>query len=179
MTTSPLRPTRHLLSPLVAAAVVAALTSAPATAGSPTLLFRGPLQDLQPAGVDPFDGARATVRMGRSAEGTTVVLKVKGADVAFSGTSFGAHLHTGPCIAGDPAAAGPHYNASTSVPPVVNDQTEVWLDLTLTGAGAGTSVASVPFTPAPGARSVVIHALPTDPAGAAGPRLACLPVVWS
>lgn len=179
MTSSPLRPTLRLLSPLVVAASVAALTPAPAGAGSPALLFRGPLQDLQPASVDAFDGARATVRMGRAPEGATFALTVKGADVASAGARFGAHLHTGPCVAGDPAAAGPHFNASASVPPVVSDRTEVWLDFTLTAEGTGRAVASVPFTPAPGTRAVVIHALPTDPAGAAGPRLACLPVEWS
>jgi hypothetical protein len=61
---------------------------------------------------------------------------------------------------------------------VVSPETEVWLDLTLDRHGRGRSVAVVPFVPEPGTRSVVLHAMPTDPSGAAGPRLACLPVVW-
>ncbi len=63
-------------------------------------------------------------------------------------------------------------------PPEISEDTEVWLDITVDD-GAGTSTASVPFVPLAGNRSVVIHALATDHhTGAAGARLACLPVVW-
>ena len=62
--------------------------------------------------------------------------------------------------------------------PEISEDTEVWLDFTVDD-GAGTATASVPFVPQPGARSVVIHAIPTDHhTGLAGARLACLPVVW-
>jgi Cu-Zn family superoxide dismutase len=46
--------------------------------------------------------------------------------------------------------------------------------------GTAKATAKVPFTIAPGAASsVVIHALPTDPAtGLAGARLACLPAAF-
>jgi superoxide dismutase, Cu-Zn family len=36
----------------------------------------------------------------------------------------------------------------------------------------------VPFEVEPGDRAVVVHAEATAPNGTAGPRLACLPVVW-
>lgn len=96
--------------------------------------------------------------------------------------TYGAHLHVGPCVAGDGAAAGPHSNQSVVdgvVPQVVDATTEVWLDFTVRPNGSARSVAVVPFVPTSGTRSIVIHAMPTDPAGAAGARLACLPVVWS
>ena len=110
--------------------------------------------------------------------GTLFHLRVKGIDPAVAGHSYGAHLHVGPCVAGDGAAAGPHYNVSTNTPPLVSDQTEVWLDFTATAGGTGAADTTVPFLPASGARSVVIHAEPTAPNGTAGARLVCLPVVW-
>jgi hypothetical protein len=76
----------------------------------------------------------------------------------------------------------PHYNQSTVngvVPPVVNDQTEVWLDVTVGADGSAVAIARVPFVPAPGNRAVVLHAEHTDDHGTAGARLACLPVSWS
>ena len=64
------------------------------------------------------------------------------------------------------------------VPPEISEDTEIWLDFTVDD-GAGTATASVPFVPLPGERSVVVHAMETDHhTGAAGPRLACLPLVW-
>ena len=113
---------------------------------------------------------------------TTFVLSVTGVDPAAAGQTYGAHLHVGPCVAGEGAAAGPHYNRSTvegDVPPSVTDQTEVWLDVTINAAGVGVSTTTVPFVPEPGDRSVVLHAEPTTPSGSAGARLECLPVVWS
>ncbi len=167
--------------PALAVAAVMAITS-PATAACPaTRHFTGPLQDLQPATVDATDGATAALSMRAlpGGHGTRFVLRVRHADPAAVGTTLGAHLHTGPCVAGDGAAAGPHYNVSTQEPPVASPAVEVWLDLTLDRHGRGRSLAVVPFVPEPGARSVVLHAMPTDPSGAAGTRLACLPVVWS
>lgn len=88
-------------------------------------------------------------------------------------------LHVGPCVTGDGAAAGAHYNVSVlrgDVPPVVNDETEVWLDFTVTRSGRGHAVATVPVVPAPGNRAIVIHQEPTAGNGTAAARLACLPV---
>ncbi len=107
------------------------------------------------------------------------VLTVRGVDPSAAGTTFGAHLHEKSCVAGDGAAAGPHYNTDLIagiLPPVVSPTTEVWLDLAPTAAGEGRAVAKVPFVPEPGERSIVIHADPTAPNGTAGPRLACLPL---
>lgn len=133
---------------------------------------RGPLSDLSVATVDGTDGghARAFGVVGQNR--TVVVLAVGG--LTDPGTIHGAHVHTGPCVAGDGAAAGPHYNAGGGI----SASTEVWLDFEVKPAGRGFAFASVPFTIAPGAaRSIVIHAAPTDPVtGAAGARLACLPL---
>jgi hypothetical protein len=110
------------------------------------------------------------------------VLIVTRVDPAAAGQPYGAHLHVGPCVAGDGPAAGPHYNQSVldgDDPVALSDETEVWLDVSINAAGVGVSTTTVPFVPEPGVRSVVLHAEATAPSGSAGPRLECLPVVWS
>ena len=141
----------------------------------------GALRDLQTSTAAPLDGARASLTMRVHRGMTTFVLSVRGIDRAAVGDVFGAHLHIGPCVRGDGAAAGAHHNVSAlhgDVPPVVGDRTEVWLDFTVTRSGRGRAVATVPFVPAPGNRAIVIHAEPTAANGTAGARLACLPVSW-
>lgn len=158
-------------------AVAAILLTAPAASAAPAEVFRGDLVDLSSATADPFGDAAAHLVMTETGKGTMFHLRVKGIDPAASGIEYGAHLHVGPCVEGNGAAALGHYNVSTAIPPVVNNQTEVWLDFEVKG-GTGAGDALVPFVPVPGERSVVIHAEPTAPSGAAGPRLVCLPVVW-
>jgi Cu-Zn family superoxide dismutase len=151
-------------------------TSAGAVHGE-TLVFQGPLSDLQPTTTQALEGARATVRMTLGDGESALTLVVRGIDRAAGGTTYGAHLHSGSCVPGDGAAAGAHYNSAT--PPVVDADHEVWLDFTVTPGGTGRARAVVPFVPVHGARSVVIHELATNhDTGAAGARLACLPVVW-
>jgi Cu/Zn superoxide dismutase len=159
-------------------AAAAILLAAPAASAAPAEVFKGDLVDLSSTTADPFGDASAHLVMTETGKGTRFHLRVKGIDPAAAGTVYGAHLHIGPCVQGNGAAALGHYNASTATPPVVNDQTEVWLDFEVTGGGTGAGDALVPFVPVPGERSVVIHAEPTSPSGAAGPRLVCLPVVW-
>jgi Cu-Zn family superoxide dismutase len=163
------------------ATAIVLLTATPALALGPFVRTDGPLRDLAPSSTSPFDGARARVQIVESGNGAShAVLTVKGIGAAAEGQTFGAHLHEGPCIAGDGAAAGPHYNSHvhSGGPAEVSDQTEVWLDFTVAD-GTGTGTATVPFVPESGSRSVVVHALPTNPAnGGAGPRLACLTVAW-
>jgi Cu/Zn superoxide dismutase len=162
---------------LVASATLAAAAAAPAPA-APAEVFRGDLVDLSSATADPFGEATAHLVMTPNAHGTLFHLRIKDIDPAAAGEEYGAHLHVGPCVEGNGAAAGPHYNVSTAVPPVVSDQTEVWLDFTVTSEGTGASDTTVPFVPLPGDRAVVIHAEPTAPNGTAGARLVCLPVAW-
>ncbi len=179
---------RHALGPVVvAAAAFAALawSGGLAAAGPAAVSPMAGVTDLGGASVNGLASARAGLTLaghrGRAVEAATAVLRVTGVDRAQAGRTFGAHLHTGPCVAGDGAAAGPHYNhdvATGRLPVGVDRTTEVWLDLTVTPGGSATTVTHVPFTPSGGQRSVVLHALPTDAAGLAGARLVCLPVTW-
>ncbi len=175
-----LKITTHALVAVIACASVATVIAGgtAAATGSNVHRFHGQLSDLSPTTQDPMDGARARVVMRAKSDGTKFRLVVRGIDRAAVGMEYGAHLHAGPCVAGDGAAALGHYNVSTSVPPVASPETEVWLDFTVNRHRVGRSTTTVPFTPVPGARSVVIHAEPTSETGAAGPRMACLPVVW-
>lgn len=164
---------------ILALAAVAATAPASADPRGPIARAAGTLSDLQPA-AGPFDGARAAVQFVASGQGSYTVLSVRGIHHA-DGQTFGAHLHAGPCIAGNGAAALGHYNTDVIAgdpTPEISEDTEVWLDFAVDD-GAGTATASVPFIPLLGDRSVVIHALATDHhTGLAGARLACLPVQW-
>lgn len=165
---------RRLLGAMVVAGVTTALLSTGAAA-APSAGGAGPLRDLLPATVEATDGARAAVRATERDGTTRVVLTVRGLDPGAAGATYGAHIHVGPCVAGDGAAAGAHYNAGGGV----NDETEIWLDVTVGVDGSAAASSTVPFVVAPGAaQSLVIHALPTDALGAAGTRMACLPVVF-
>lgn len=173
MTSSTL--TRTLPRIVAGAAALLLAASTAASAGEPTRARgAGQLRDLRPASSEPTDHGTAQATATESDGSTTVTLKVQGLDHAFAGTVLGAHVHTGSCIEGDGAAAGPHYNAGGGI----SDETEVWLDFTIEANGTGQASATVPFTiPAGGAGSVVIHALHTNhTTGAAGARWACLPV---
>jgi len=136
------------------------------------------LRDFDPATVSPFDNASARVSM-LGYRGSSFSFKLRGIDPSAAGESYGAHLHTGPCVAGEPATAGPHYNIDVvrGVTPVVaSPKTEVWLDFTVGADGEARSSTSVPFVPEAGQRAIVVHAEATASNGTAGARLACLPI---
>jgi Cu/Zn superoxide dismutase len=167
-----------------ALAITALMTAiaVPVAWGAAALVTDAPLSDLQPTTASAFDGASAKVTLVTRPKATTTVLRVHGVDPVVAGRTFGAHLHEGSCLAGNGGLAGGHYNHTKVLgqPVVVSAATEIWLDVTVDADGDATSVSHVPFTVVPGQRSVVIHALPTDPGtGLAGERLACLPVVWT
>ena len=160
-------------------AISAVALTAPALAlGGGLLHAHGPLVDLQPAVAAPTDGARATVIALATESGRTLVLfRARGLDPSEAGRKLGAHVHVGPCVAGDGAAAGPHYKHDPAAP--VSPEVEIWLDFTVDARGTGFAITWVDFVIEEGdAQSVVVHALPTDPTGAAGDRLACLPVTF-
>ena len=170
------------------AAAAAALMLVPVTASADTGSTAdrlsvshnsGPLTDLILTDDSPFDGASADVVMVAGKTSSAFGLRVSGIDLSAAGTAYGAHLHYGPCVEGNGAAAGPHYNTDLVAgvtPPEISEDTEVWLDFTVTSRGRGYSHAVVPFKPLPDVRSIVIHAEETDPdTGTAGGRLACLP----
>jgi hypothetical protein len=157
----------------VAVAAGLAMGVGPAAAASTFVQSSGSLRDLQPGTPNATDGAAATFYAVQGGGESTHVLVVRGLSPASVGTTFGAHVHIGPCVAGNGAAALGHYNAGGAASP----ETEVWLDFTVRAGGYAVARTTVPFTIEPGtAQSVVVHAMPTAPGGAAGARQACLPV---
>jgi hypothetical protein len=159
-----------------ATALALTLGAGPALAGPSVVRAAGPLSDLS-SGANPTDGAHGRLVAMAPGNGTTYfVFVVRGLDPEAAGTTLGAHVHVGPCLAGNGGAAGPHYNTGTGGPP--SPDNEVWLDFTILPGGLAYAYAVAPFEIAPGdAQSVVIHALPTEEGtGLAGARLACLPV---
>lgn len=132
-------------------------------------------------------GSTAQVTVTRVANGLQVRLAVTG---MLPRRTYGAHLHTKPCVPGAPAGAGPHYQhnadpkASASPPSVdpsyANPRNEVWLDFTADRTGAATTTAVLPwsFDELKPPRSVVVHTSRTRTeegfAGTAGDRVACL-----
>ena len=152
----------------------------PVAGESDVATSNGPLRVLAPHG--PFERGRAVVVMVSQGARTTVRLKVTGVGRTAAGHTFGAHLHTGPCVAGDGAAAGPHYNTDVingRKPVRVDHEREIWLDFTVSPSGAAKASTVVRFAPKPGDRSIVIHEHATDHHGTAGARLACLPLTWN
>lgn len=155
---------------LVGLTMAALLIPATALALAPSW-FTGPLQTNADA-ANGLEDASATVQVVEGDRGTTVRLDVEGIQPSLAGRTLGAHVHVGPCTPDLGLALG-HYNHGGGI----SSRTEVWLDFRVTANGQGHSTTHVPFTIAPGdAQSVVIHAEPTAPNGAAGARLACLEV---
>ncbi len=168
----------------VAAAVLAgglAVGTGPAAAQAPTVVQAGgPLTDLAPSTANVTDAASARLWAVSRGTSTYFVFFLSGLDPAAAGQTYGAHVHVGPCVAGNGAAAGPHYNHDGGTP---TPQNEVWLDFRVLPGGYAFAITQVPFTIAPGAaQSVVVHAEPTQAGGstpgAAGGRIACLPVAF-
>jgi len=153
--------------------------SGPAGAASFYVQASGSLRDLAPNSANATDGATAQLWAVAIGGETRFFTFFSGLDPAAEGTTFGVHIHDGPCVAGNGAAAGPHYNTGGTP----STDTEVWLDFTVLPGGYGYSSTTVPFTIEPGdAQSMVIHVQPTQDGpptpGAAGSRQACLPVAF-
>lgn len=126
---------------------------------------------------NPLAGATARVHAVRTGSGkTTVTLHITELNPELAGSTFGAHVHTGPCGT-EGIHAGPHYAHPPASPDQSLEDREVWLDFTVNSGGRAHAEATRSFTiPAVAARSVVLHASPTAPNGNAGPRLACIDV---
>ncbi|WP_152363342.1 superoxide dismutase family protein [Microlunatus speluncae] len=188
-----MRPSPVRRSMIIAAAIGAllpVLATTPAYAddggiagllGDPVTVADGALTDLSPA-ADLTDGADGRIMIIRGLVGSVAELRLTGLDPAAAGHTVGVHVHTGRCVAGAGAAAGPHYNhdrATGREPAEISARTEVWLDITVDEHGRGHASTLVPFVvPSAGAGigSVVVHEHPTDHGGMAGGRLACLPL---
>ena len=169
---------------MAAAALSATLAIGTGPAGaavSPYVAASGPLTDLMLATDSPTDGASARVyAVARGTTSTYVVLFITGLDTEAVGETYGAHVHRGVCVEGMGSAALGHYN-SNGLP--ATPENEVWLDFTILPGGYGYAITTVPFQIQQGtANSVVIHAEPTQEGGAtpgaAGGRIACLPVAF-
>jgi len=165
---------------LAAAALATGLVAGSGPAGAATTFVHasGELSDFAPSTRNATDGASADLWAVQVGGGSTYFVLFSGLDAAAEGTTYGVHIHVGPCVAGNGAAAGPHYKSDGGTPTPEN---EVWLDFTVLPGGYGFAAAHVPFTIEPGnARSMVIHLEPTQAGGAtpgaAGGRQACLPV---
>jgi Cu/Zn superoxide dismutase len=143
-------------------------------------LYSGYLTDLSPSTDDVFDGAKASAVMIGMEGSSFFRLRITGIDESAAGNEYPAHLHKGPCVAGQGASALGHYNtqeeAGFPAPWPVNTQTEVHLDFTVNSDGSARVTANVPFIPSPGKRSIVIHTDATPPAGSSPARLSCLPL---
>jgi Cu/Zn superoxide dismutase len=160
----------------VALAGSLALGTGPAAAATTYIETGGELEDLQPAATNATDGAWADLWVVQSGSRSTYWVLFSGLSGAV-GTRYGVHVHVGPCVAGNGAAAGPHYNTGGTP----TESNEVWLDFTVRPGGYGFASTTVPFVIEPGAaNSIVVHAEPTQDGGAtpgaAGARQACLPV---
>ena len=69
----------------------------------------GPLRDLQLDVTSALDGAAASATM-VSLGSSLFYLRVHDVNTAAAGQRFGAHLHAGPCVAGDGRRPRAHYN---------------------------------------------------------------------
>ena len=95
---------------------------------------------------------------------------------------FGSHLHRLACD--DVMKAGGHYQnmpvpmgTMANDPMFANASNEAWLDFTTDSAGKGERESIVDWIPRTGeARAIVFHNTTTGTGGAAGPKLACLPI---
>ena len=165
---------RALATTAALAAAGSALAPAPALAGS------GGASVARSAPVLVYDaqflpGADARAHSVSTPSGKTIVtLEVRG---LVPGKTYGAHAHTGACVAGDKgAAAGPHWQ---NAGPAVTPANEIWLDVTpgADGTGRSKAVQEFAFSGDHRPRSVIIHEKATNPAdGKAGARIACLTV---
>jgi superoxide dismutase, Cu-Zn family len=142
--------------------------------------YRGYLTDLSPSTDGVFDGARASVVMIGLEGGSSFRLQIAGIDEHAVGKQFPTRLHKGPCVAGQGSMASGPYNTQEEsgfpAPWAVNNQTEVHLDFKVNSDRTAQVSANVPFVPAPGRRSIVIHTDTRPPAGSSSARLACLPL---
>jgi hypothetical protein len=145
-------------------------------------LFDDQLADIWAGTTDPadtaFDGATASLRIIETPDGTDFKLRVAGIDTSVADRHFGSHLHVGPCTPGMDTTGGhfQHVKEAGATP-----ENEVWFDVVPNDNGAATDSTFVTFKPEDrsglGQMSIVIHALPTNPAdGKAGQKETCLPL---
>jgi Cu-Zn family superoxide dismutase len=170
--------TRGAIAALGIAAVgIVAGTALPAMAnGGRTVRAAGPVVAYRSVSPNPLAGVHGTVQAVTTASGgTRVTLHLRGFANDQVARTFGVHVHTGPCA--DGTSAGPHYTHPGPAPTL--EEREIWLDFTVNTGGLGHAKASRDWLIEPGAaQSIVIHAEPTAPSGAAGTRQGCIGVAF-
>jgi hypothetical protein len=57
-----------------------------------------------------FDSTRAKITVEKKTDSTSFTIRLNGIDPSVADATFATHLHTGPCVEGNPGSAGPHYN---------------------------------------------------------------------
>jgi Cu/Zn superoxide dismutase len=187
------RITKAALGGLAGCALVLGGTQVASGALSNILKIQGFAEDLATSTEGSLDSARAkiTITEGTNTDGTnrtTFFVRITGMDTSIMpGTKLGGHLHTGPCVEGDPAQAGPHYNDQVvnegKIAPTVQDpyplnpaevssKTEVWFEFVANAEGMAYDETTVNFKPddsfpsnplrVPGVMSVVVHVRETN-----------------
>jgi superoxide dismutase, Cu-Zn family len=150
-----------------------------ATSSGPWTVFPDPYAPMSPGMPNPI-----TSSIGGTATGFDMGGKLK-ITLAMTGLppnrEFGAHLHKKACT--DEKAGGHYQNnmwpdgSSPTDPMYANNDNEVWLDFTTDATGKGGNTRMVEWLPRPGqAKAIIIHHMKTGTGGAAGARLACMPL---
>jgi hypothetical protein len=181
------RITKAALGGLAGCALVVGTMQAADGASTETYRYSGALRDVL-ATDGPFDSTHAKVTIVQDTDSTRFSIKITGIDISASGVLVGAHLHTGPCVEGNGAAALGHYNRqmvpagtlTNYADTVKSPSTEVWFDLVPSEEdGAAAFETTAPFVPLDldGVMSIVVHIEPTQPVtGYASSRQGCFPL---
>jgi Cu-Zn family superoxide dismutase len=144
----------------------------PYMAGTPQAGMPNPIAKTATGSAAAFDMGSNTMKLTLSVAGLP------------ANRAFGSHLHKLDC--GDMKAGGHYENnpwpdASTATDPTyANPMNEAWLDFTTDASGKGTAETTVSWIPrAGGAKAIIVHDMKTATSpmgGAAGAKLACLPI---
>ncbi|RKS71832.1 Cu-Zn family superoxide dismutase [Actinomadura pelletieri DSM 43383] len=168
-----MRTTARAALTLAAAGAVLVPLATPALARPDKIVVNGPTYVYDQA----FKDVKTKITAQRTKDTTSVLLQASGFPAEAAGKTFGVHVHVNPC---GPKGedAGPHYMNPDGSHDLPMEQMEIWLDVTVAKDGTGHSGDTVPWRVAKkAAGSVIIHALPTDPAtGGAGARNICTTV---
>lgn len=148
-----------------------------ATGADAWVVFPNPYGD---GGLNPASNVSGSARATRTDTGVRIQLALSG---LVPSRTYGAHVHKLSC---SDMAAGGHYqhnpapaDASANDPAYANAANEIWLDFTANASGGASVDKSVSFVPRTGeAKAVVIHDRATGDGGVAGPKLACLDLVY-
>jgi superoxide dismutase, Cu-Zn family len=156
---------------------------------SALLIYSNPYAPADPTTPNPIQGTASATATAYDLGGRMRIrLRAQGFPPSYA---FGSHLHKLPCD--DAMKAGGHYQHNpwqsgpmgtvATDPAYANTKNEAWLDFTTDADGKGGSELLLDWVPRPGeAKAVIIHQMPSQVApagGAAGAKLACLPMAFS